>query len=188
MNRRKSMERLAAGVTAATVFALGGCGVRGAERGGEILAGYPTTVVNKWYTEHHTTKSGPDGYIMYLRTEDCPPGVDPTPGLDAITPGCVEKDHEVKITDYMNFHDGDGIVWTGVAGNSRVEQHRYGRGYYYVDNYTLDLEVKQCLDEAVDNHPAGCTTGRVSTTLDTWMNFNNGDVITFDGEKGKVLS
>lgn len=188
MNRLRNREKLmAAGLSLSTAIALGGCATTHANSGGEILAGYSSTVVNKWYTERHTTKHGPSGYVMYLRTEDCPEGVEPTPGLGQIQQGCVEQNHEVTIADYLKYADGTSLVWNGEKGVSRVEQHRYGQQYYYATVYDLELEVKQCLERAVDNHPAGCTTGKVKTEFNTWMNTNTGDDITYAGEPGDVV-
>jgi len=135
-----------------------------------IKAGYPAKVVNNWATGYGSNIKyyGPERWKPILVTHriDCA--------------DCEAKQHTVHPSLYKTHQVGDDIWFEGDHFNSVVVEKRFSHGDYYASGYGLQLEVVQCID-------GGCVRGKVRVTLQTWMDFSNGDTITFSGKKGSSV-
>ncbi len=183
MNYKKAGGVFAAGILTVS------CGVdkNFEDREGDIVAGEPTTVVQRWQNKRTTGKSGPKGYVLYLRTEDCPEGVEPAEGKP-VNEECETKDREVDVNTFLAYQDGEGIWWNGRNGASEVQQHRYSREYYFATVYDFGLLVQQCIENESKKPDETCVEDFVQVDFATWYDAEVGDVITFSGDKGDVVS
>ncbi len=179
-----------AGGLMATGLALSACGLDDSpfeNREGDIVAGEPVTVLEVWHNRRSTGKHGPSGYVLYLVTEDCEDGATPAPG-PVVGIDCENERHRVDASTFKNSKDGDTIYWEGGDGPSEVTEHRYGRDSYYATVYDFGLLVRQCLKVTSPVPQQRCTEDFVDVSFDTWYSADQGDIITFAGEKGEVVS
>lgn len=136
-----------------------------------VKAGYPAKVVNNWATGYGSNSKyyGPERWkpILVTHKVDCA--------------DCKTKEHVVHPNLYKTHQVGDDIWFQGDDFNSVVVEKRFSHGDYYATGYGLQLEVVQCIDGK------GCVRGKVPVTLQTWMDFSEGDTITFGGKKGSSL-
>lgn len=165
------MKKLALILTA--ILALTACGSYKAyweDRPGDIVTGYPATVVNNWSQHHqHIKYYGPRVWVLYVVTQKS---------------GCSECDWEQKTVTpsvYRNLQEGERVIWEDDDYESTVVQHRYRRDSYYTNGYIFALEVKQC------RPGLDCVTDFVSVDLHTWSKYSAGDQIMFSGV-GDVVS
>lgn len=141
------------------------------DRPGDIVAGQPTEVLEVWHNKIHSGKHGPGAYDLFLVTLDCD------------NDHCWEERHPVKALDFRKFGDGDKIHWRGADADSTVLEHRYRwDDGLWPDGYRFALLVEQCL--------AGrpCVRDYVPVGFGLWYHSHAGDVVTFKGKPGKVVS
>lgn len=193
-------RRIASAFTAASLLAIGGCSSYSnnfENRPGDIYAGQPSVVKNHWYSEKHATNIRgvnlpASGYLLYLWSEDCPPGKEPTPGLKEVTPGCSENATNVDIATYTNFHDGSGIVWEKPfpweqEKHGIVEGHSYQFGQGKIA-YSFAFLVEQCGVVATNNPSGSCVQDFVEVSADTYFASPDNTTLVWPGDKGTIVS
>ncbi len=144
---------------------------------GHLESGRPGVVVNHWQNSYSTGKYIRSGWQLYLVTEDCPEGINPSESPDNINPGCKSVKHRTKPFTYRNYADGEYMVWDDRDGQrSQVIQHRRGRNEgYYNTVWAVGLEIEQC---GFDDPEQPCVRDIVQVHPDLWMRYERGDDIT----------
>lgn len=141
-------------------------------RTSEIVRGYPVRVLEVQSQHYKYIKYyGPKVYELSLVTKrvDCPT--------------CKEEKHrKISADTWRAYPPGSLIRWSDQEYNSTVVRRSYRRNSYYGDGYVFRFKVQQCLPENTF-----CTIGWVKVNVQTWLNTEVGDVITFNGKPGQKL-
>ena len=140
----------------------------GSENG--IKAGYPATVQSVWAEhDHHRKHHHPNLTRLYIWTQKVDCSI------------CAASRHTVDPFLWRKLWPGEIIQWDGDDHKSLITDKRWQDGGNS-SGWDLYIKVKQCRpDEDV------CWIDSIQVDPQTWLDYDNGDEIWFEGDKGEVI-